>query len=44
MAARRGGRGSRTGTFLVLVGIAGVLTATFLVGVWTGHNWPSFVG
>jgi len=42
MAARR--RGSRTGTFLVLSGIAGVLTATFLAGVWTGHNWPVLIG
>src|SRR5205823_6482780 len=33
MAARRR-RGSRTGTVLVLIGIAGVLTATFLAGVW----------
>jgi len=44
MAARRGGRGSRTGTFLVLVGIVGVLSATFLAGVWTGHNWPVLFG
>ena len=42
MAARR--RGSRTGTFLVLSGIAGVLTATFVAGVWTGHNWPVLFG
>ena len=42
MAARR--RGSRAGTFLVLSGIAGVLTATFLAGVWTGHNWPVLTG
>lgn len=42
MAARR--RGSRTGTFLVLSGIVGVLTATFLAGVWTGHNWPVLFG
>ena len=43
MAARRRG-GSRTGTFLVLVGIAGVLTVTFGAGVWTGHNWPVLFG
>jgi cell division protein FtsN len=42
MSARR--RGSRTGTFLVLSGIVGVLTATFLAGVWTGHNWPVLFG
>jgi cell division protein FtsN len=45
MATRgRQGRGSRTGTFLVLVGIVGVLTATFVAGVWTGRNWPVLVG
>ena len=44
MAARRGPRHSRTGTFLVLAGIVGVLSATFLVGVWTGHNWPVLFG
>jgi cell division protein FtsN len=44
MAARRGGRGSRTGTFFVLVGILGVLSATFLAGFWTGHNWPVLFG
>ena len=43
MAARRRG-GGRTGTFLVLAGIAGVLSATFLAGFWTGHNWPALVG
>jgi DedD protein len=43
MAARRRG-GSRTGTFLVLMGIVGVLTVTFGVGVWTGHNWPVLFG
>jgi len=43
MAARRRG-GSRTGTFLVLSGIVGVLTATFVAGVWTGHNWPVLFG
>lgn len=42
MRGRRGG--SRTGTFLVLVGIAGVLGATFVAGVWTGHHWPVIVG
>jgi cell division protein FtsN len=36
--------GSRTGTFLVLVGIVGVLTATFVAGLWTGRNWPVIVG
>jgi hypothetical protein len=40
----RQGRGSRAGTFLVLAGIAGVLSATFIAGVWTGRNWPVFVG
>ena len=43
MAARRRS-GSRTGTFLVLSGIVGVLTATFVAGVWTGHNWPVLFG
>ena len=43
MRGRQGG-GSRTGTFLVLVGIVGVLTATFVAGVWTGRNWPVLVG
>jgi cell division protein FtsN len=37
-------RGSRTGTFLVLTGIVGVLTATFVAGVWTGQHWPVLVG
>lgn len=36
--------GSRAGTFLVLVGIAGVLGATFVAGLWTGRNWPVIVG
>src|SRR5690242_15572128 len=36
--------GSRTGTLLVLVGIAGVLSVTFIAGVWTGRNWPVIVG
>ena len=41
----RGRRGdSRTGTFLVLVGIVGVLTATFVAGLWTGRHWPVIVG
>ena len=40
----RHGRGSRTGTFLVLAGIAGVLSVTFIAGVWTGRNWPVLVG
>ena len=45
MAAMRGRQqGSRTGTFLVLAGIVGVLTATFIAGVWTGHNWPVITG
>jgi cell division septation protein DedD len=45
MAAMRGRQpGSRTGTFLVLAGIGGVLTATFIAGVWTGHNWPVITG
>jgi cell division protein FtsN len=42
MAGRRSG--SRTGTFLVLAGIVGVLSATFIAGVWTGHHWPVIVG
>jgi DedD protein len=42
MGAR--GRGSRAGTFLVLCGTLGVLTATFVAGVWTGHNWPVLFG
>jgi cell division protein FtsN len=42
MHGRRGG--SRTGTFLVLVGIVGVLSATFVAGLWTGRNWPVIVG
>jgi cell division protein FtsN len=41
---RRRQGGSRTGTFLVLAGIAGVLTVTFIAGVWTGHNWPVLTG
>jgi cell division protein FtsN len=32
--------GSRFGTFLVLAGIGGVLTVTFVAGVWTGRHWP----
>jgi len=32
--------GSRFGTFLVLAGIGGVLTITFVAGVWTGRHWP----
>jgi cell division protein FtsN len=35
---------SRTGTFLVLIGIVGVLSATFVAGLWTGRNWPVLVG
>ena len=42
MRGRRSG--SRTGTFLVLAGIAGVLGVTFIAGVWTGHNWPVLIG
>jgi DedD protein len=38
MAARRGG--GRTGTFLVLCGTMGILTVTFVAGVWTGQHWP----
>jgi cell division protein FtsN len=37
-------RSSRTGTFLVLAGILGVLSVTFVAGVWTGHNWPVLTG
>lgn len=36
--------GSRTGTFLALIGIVGVLSATFVAGLWTGRNWPVLVG
>src|SRR5918996_1801390 len=36
--------GSRTGTCLVLVGIVGMLVATFVAGLWTGRNWPVIVG
>jgi DedD protein len=32
--------GSRFGTFLVLAGIGGVLSVTFVAGVWTGRHWP----
>ena len=32
--------GGRFGTFLVLTGIGGVLTVTFVAGVWTGRHWP----
>ena len=32
--------GSRAGTFLVLAGIAGVLSVAFVAGVWTGRHWP----
>lgn len=35
---------SRAGTFLALVGIVGVLGATFVAGLWTGRNWPVIVG
>jgi cell division protein FtsN len=42
MRGRQGGH--RTGTFLVLSGIVGVLTVTFVAGVWTGRNWPVIVG
>lgn len=42
MRGRRSG--SRTGTLLVLAGIAGVLGVTFIAGVWTGHNWPVIAG
>jgi cell division protein FtsN len=41
---RRQGRGSRTGTLLVLAGIAGVLGTTFVAGVWTGRHWPLLTG
>jgi DedD protein len=45
MAVGRGRqRGSRTGTLLVLAGIGGVLSVTFIAGVWTGHNWPVLTG
>jgi cell division protein FtsN len=38
--ARGRASGSRFGTFLVLAGIGGVLTVTFVAGVWTGRHWP----
>jgi cell division protein FtsN len=41
---RRQARGSRTGTLLVLAGIAGVLSTTFVAGVWTGRHWPLLTG
>ena len=41
--ARRSPR-SRAGTFLVLVGIVGILTTTFVAGVWTGRNWGVVMG
>jgi cell division protein FtsN len=45
MAVPRGRqRSSRTGTFLVLAGIVGVLSVTFLAGLWTGRNWPLLTG
>jgi cell division protein FtsN len=44
VAARRRQGGSRTGTLLVLVGIAGVLGVTFVAGVWTGRHWPLLTG
>ncbi len=45
MAVGRGRqRSSRTGTLLVLAGIGGVLSVTFIAGVWTGHNWPVLTG
>jgi cell division protein FtsN len=45
VALRGRQRGSRrTGTFLALVGIVGVLSATFIAGLWTGRNWPVIVG
>ena len=40
MARGRQVGGSRFGTLLVLAGIAGVLTVTFVAGVWTGRHWP----
>jgi cell division protein FtsN len=42
--ARQGGGGSRTGTLLVLAGIAGILTVTFVAGLWTGRHWPLLWG
>jgi cell division protein FtsN len=38
--ARGRASGSRFGTLLVLAGIGGVLTVTFVAGVWTGRHWP----
>jgi len=40
MARGRQPSNSRVGTFLVLAGIAGVLSVTFVAGVWTGRHWP----
>jgi cell division protein FtsN len=45
VAAPRGRpQNTRTGTLLVVVGIVGVLSVTFIAGVWTGHHWPVLFG
>ena len=44
MAAVRRPQRRRVGTFLVLVGITGILTTTFVAGVWTGRNWGLLTG
>jgi len=41
---RRQGGGGRSGTILVLAGIGGVLTVTFVAGIWTGRHWPLLTG
>jgi cell division protein FtsN len=37
-------RGSRLAALLVLAGVGGVLSVTFLAGVWTGRHWPALTG
>jgi cell division protein FtsN len=44
MAALRRPPRRRVGTFLVLVGITGILTTTFVAGVWTGRHWAVLTG
>jgi cell division protein FtsN len=44
MAALRRPQRRRVGTFLVLVGISGILTTTFVAGVWTGRHWAVLTG
>ncbi len=45
MGARQRARGgSRTGTVLALIGALGILTFTFVAGLWTGRHWPLLTG